>query len=164
MIRVAFTVVGIPRTAGSKRAFPFHKGGGRLGVRVTDNDTRGKDWRVAVVAACREAYRGLPLEGPLSLRVTFRLPRPKGHSGARGLLPSAPAYPTTVPDATKLLRCLEDGLTGVLWHDDAQIVEQVVVKVYGQPGADVVVEAAPPGLAFAVSRPATLPLFGEAIP
>jgi Holliday junction resolvase RusA-like endonuclease len=38
--------------------------------------------------------------------------------------------PVVMPDATKLLRGLEDALTGVVWHDDAQIVSQHVEKRY----------------------------------
>ena len=47
---------------------------------------------------------------------------------------SAPAWPTVKPDATKLWRSTEDGLTGVLWRDDARIVCQLVRKVYAEDG------------------------------
>jgi Holliday junction resolvase RusA-like endonuclease len=152
---IRFEVIGVPQPGGSKSAFPLrHKDGspvlrenGSQATVVSDANPRVKDWRVAVVAAAREVYRGTLLDGPLSLRVLFRFPRLKGHLGKRGLLPSAPPYPATKPDATKLLRALEDALTGILWRDDAQVVEQWVGKVYGEPaGAIVVVDAAPPGL------------------
>lgn len=152
---IRFEVIGVPQPGGSKNAFPLrHKDGspvlgknGRQVTVVSDANPKVKDWRVAVVAAAREAYRGPLLTGPVSLRVLFRFPRLKGHLGKRGLLPSAPPYPATKPDATKLLRSLEDALTGILWRDDAQVVEQWVAKVYGEPaGAIVAIEAAPPGL------------------
>ncbi len=49
------------------------------------------------------------------------------------MIVSAPFYPTTKPDASKLVRALEDGLNGVLWRDDSQVAEIVAVKYYGEP-------------------------------
>ena len=52
-------------------------------------------------------------------------------------------YPITKPDATKMLRAVEDAMTGIAWLDDAQIVRQVVTKRYAEcdqkPGANVTV-------------------------
>lgn len=73
------------------------------------------------------------LEGPLRLSATFYLPRPKGHFGKRGIRPSAPKYPTTKPDCLKLGRAVEDGMIGVVYRDDAQIVQERLHKVYGEP-------------------------------
>jgi Holliday junction resolvase RusA-like endonuclease len=67
------------------------------------------------------------------LYVDFYLSRPKAHRGAKGLKPSAPHHHTTKPDTTKLLRCLEDALTNVIWRDDTQVVRQHVSKNYGDP-------------------------------
>lgn len=83
----------------------------------------------------RRAQRRRVLTGPLQLDVTFAIARPKGHYGKRGLLPSAPLFVTVRPDVTKLLRGLEDALTGVLWRDDAQVVKQHACKVYTEDGA-----------------------------
>jgi len=33
----------------------------------------------------------------------------------------------------KLARAVEDALTGVIWADDAQIVDEVIRKRYGRP-------------------------------
>lgn len=153
---IRFEVIGVPQPGGSKSAFPLrHRDGspvlrdnGSQATVVSDANPKVKDWRVAVVAAARDAYRGPLLDEPLSLRVLFRFPRRKGHFGASGrLLPSAPPYPATRPDTTKLVRALEDALKGVLWRDDDRVVEQWAAKVYGEPaGAIVVIEAAPLGL------------------
>jgi Holliday junction resolvase RusA-like endonuclease len=72
----------------------------------------------------------VPLAGPLKLSLSFFLPRPKDHQGARGLLPHAPARPTTRPDLLKLTRAVEDACTGILWRDDAQIVDEELHKAY----------------------------------
>lgn len=139
---ISFTVLGVPQTAGSKRAFPFRRPGGSLGVRVTDDNPKGREWKNAVAWAAREVFRGPLLEGPLVLRIVFVLPRPKGHFGKRGLLDSAPARPTTKPDLLKRARAIEDSLNGIVWRDDAQIVEEVLGKFYGEPArAEVAVSA-----------------------
>lgn len=129
MARAEFTVYGIPAPAGSKRAYVVK---GR--AVVTDDSKRSRPWKSDVTAAAADAMGGRPLlRGPLSLYVQFVVPRPKGHFGARGLRPSAPTRPAVKPDATKLLRAVEDACNGVVWRDDSQIVGQLVWKDYGEP-------------------------------
>jgi Holliday junction resolvase RusA-like endonuclease len=43
---------------------------------------------------------------------------------------SAPTLHTQKPDTTKLIRCTEDALQGVCWHDDCQVVSQQATKVW----------------------------------
>ena len=136
--QVRFRVDGVPQPAGSKRAFPFQRKGGGLGVRVTDDAKHGKGWRAEVAYAARMAYDGPPLMGPLHVRFVFTMLRPKGHYGTRGLRPSAPIRPIVKPDLLKLARLAEDAMTGITWRDDAQIVEESLVKQYGdRAGLDV---------------------------
>jgi len=127
-----FTVHGTPVPAGSKSAY-------RSGNRIVVVDTahkRMKAWRPSIEAAAVDALDGGPLlEGPLGLTAVFVLARPKGHYGKRGLLPSARHYPNVKPDATKLVRGLEDVLTGIVWQDDSQIVSQYVAKRYTEGSA-----------------------------
>lgn len=140
---VQFFALGIPATAGSKKAFPLWKGKGadRKFIRsivVDSSGDRGKVWRLIVRDAAQAV---LPpeaplLDGPLQVEITFLMPRPKSHTGKRGIKPGAPAFPTTKPDVLKLARAVEDALTGVVWHDDAQIVEEFLAKRYSdRPGA-----------------------------
>lgn len=137
MTTIEFFVEGIPKPGGSKTSI-YSKKLGR--VLTFDACKKNPEWRTAVELFARESYKGQPLTGPLRLTVTFVVQRPKSHSGKNGLLPKAPAFPITRPDATKLLRSTEDALTGILWIDDAQIVEQHVTKTYGDvPGAHIVV-------------------------
>jgi Holliday junction resolvase RusA-like endonuclease len=130
---VAFTAYGVPQPAGSKKAFV--RGGRAL---IVDDAKGSEPWKktIAQVAGAVMAGRTF-LEGPLRLDVDFYLPRPKGHMGtgrnAGHVRGSAPAFPIVKPDATKLLRAVEDSLTGVVWRDDAQVAEQHVRKHYGEP-------------------------------
>lgn len=135
--QLSFTVFGPAQPAGSKRAFVM-KGTNR--AIVTDANPKASVWKEQVA---REAgiATGVGVHvlfcGPLSLEVLFVLPRPKAHyrtgKHAHELRPDAPHFHTKKPDATKLLRAVEDAMTGVVWRDDAQVAHQVVRKVYGHP-------------------------------
>ena len=145
-------VPGLPRPAGSKRAVPAYDrragryvtkptpaGLNRPVVRVLD-DADSAGWRQAVAAGGIEARREL-LTGPLSVEIAFMLPRPKSHFTAGGRLkPNARRWPAVRPDVLKLARAVEDALTGIVWADDAQIVDEHISKRYGvEPGVSVAV-------------------------
>lgn len=129
-------IPGKAAPGGSKKAFVNPKTGK---IVVTDDAKNNAGWRdrVAVFAATRTGCQ--LVDGPLEVVATFVVERPKGHYGtgrnAGKVRPTAPAWPTSKPDATKLWRAAEDALTGVVWHDDAQIVRQRIEKRYGdRPG------------------------------
>ena len=143
---VGFTVAGKPQTAGSKRAFANKKTGKII---VTDDNPKGRPWRADVQAAARRAIELTELlQCPLVLEVVFYFVRPKSHYGtgknANILKASAPTSHKTKPDTTKLLRAIEDALTGVLWRDDSQVCYQVASKAYAEfPSAAVWVYTLP---------------------
>jgi Holliday junction resolvase RusA-like endonuclease len=131
--QLTFTVYGKPAPAGSKRFVPA---GGKRGGRplVIDDSKRSRPWKQDVAAIAGEAMGGRELlAGPLGLELVFYVARPKGHYGARGLRPSAPAWPIVKPDVLKLARAVEDALTGQVWRDDAQVVRELLMKRYGEP-------------------------------
>jgi len=129
---VRFWVPGAPQPGGSKRGFVNPKTGR---VVIIDDAKYNREWRTCVAAYARAAFADQPVTGPLRLEITFVVRRPKGHWGtgrnAGSVKASAPMYPGVRPDLTTLLRSTEDALTGILWVDDAQIVEQLVRKRYG---------------------------------
>ena len=146
-----FFVQGVPQPGGSKRAFAFKRKNGKLGVAVSDANPKVHPWRTDVRAAFQAVFQGAPFDCPLELEVVFTMPRPKGHylpvSKRRSepvLRDDAPVWHVSRPDATKLLRALEDALTGLAWTDDCLVVSQRVQKRYaddGQaPGAYVTIE------------------------
>ena len=142
---ITFFVPGIPQPGGSKRGFFIPKM--KRVVIVDANEKKVKPWRQSVVDAARAVHVHPPLREPIRLCVRFVMPRPQHHFRTgkhKGeLKPDAPNWHTKKPDATKLLRSLEDALTGIVWADDAQICEQMVEKVYGDnPGADVTIRYA----------------------
>ena len=143
-MKLRFTVIGHPEPAGSKRAFPFKRRDGRVGVAVSDANPRAKQWKqgVACIAAEEMAKLQLPvdkplLDGALWIHTKFYVMRPAGHFGsgknASTLKPSAPVFPKTRPDYGKLARGLDDAMTGVVYQDDSQIVKATIEKFYGVP-------------------------------
>ena len=140
-LEIGFFVPGLPKPAGSKRGFVNKRTGG---VIIVDACKKSKDWQADVKHFAFQAYQGDPLTGPIYLKVKFIMPRPKYHyrTGRHSdeLKPSAPLLHTKTPDRTKLLRGLEDALTGVIWKDDCQVVDGPVSKIYGEKtGAEVIV-------------------------
>lgn len=126
MSRIELYVLGLPAPQGSKR----HVGNGRM----VESSKRVKPWRAEVAAACRDRWRGDPLDGPVTLQVEFFLPRPAGHLGTgrnQGIVkPSAPAWHVTRPDLDKLARAVGDALTGLAYGDDSHIVAWHIHKRY----------------------------------
>lgn len=124
-----FTVFGKAEPAGSKRSMR-HKSSDK--IITLDANPKAKDWKLSVGKVAGVLMGGRdPFDGPLYLRLTFYIERPKSHFGKRGLLPSARKHPTTKPDVLKLTRGIEDALTGIVWKDDAQIVDEFCRKRYG---------------------------------
>lgn len=117
-------VHGTPAPQGSKR----HVGGGRM----VEASKKVGPWREAVVSeAIRQGYDGSAIDTAVTVRITFYMPRPVSHRGARGLRPSAPVWPAKVPDLDKLTRSTLDGLVqaGVL-VDDSRVVILHARKVF----------------------------------
>lgn len=125
---IEFYVPGIPRPKGSTRAF-VSKTTRRL---VVKSDCSGlKQWEHAVRTMARRYRPRTEWLGPVSIEVTFYLPKPKTVARLR---------PAVRPDIDKLVRGAVDGLSGVIFKDDAQIVRLDAQKLYcntvrSEPGA-----------------------------
>lgn len=162
-------VYGSPEPAGSKTADPaMRRGpsgpqpvigkGGRPVFRMRDANPRSYAWKDQVAKEAALARAGHPLlEGPVAIEFVFYRPRNRGDFGtgrnAHLVKDSAPAFPTVAPDALKLARAVEDALSGVLYVDDAQIVDESIKKRFGEP-ARVEIRAWP----MAEQRAADLPM------
>lgn len=121
-----FVVVGIPAPQGSKRAFVR---GGR--VSLVESCARVKPYRALVSLAASQTRKDPPTRLPVGIGITFVFVRPKSHYTSKGeLRASAPSFPGK-PDVDKLCRAVLDALTGILYHDDAQVVSLNASKRYG---------------------------------
>jgi Holliday junction resolvase RusA-like endonuclease len=99
-----------------------------------------KEWRAAIACEARAwlAANGAPapLDCAVSVSVTFYLPKPKSAS-------KRVQYPATRPDADKLVRCVNDSLTGIAYTDDSRIVNLSVQKRFAidsPPRAEIAIE------------------------
>lgn len=129
-IVIKFEVHGRPASAGSKRPMPVRLRDGRQTYRVLPASKNTAPWMTLVKFAAGEYYRGPLLTGPISLQVTFLFHHPKSHYGKTGLRKTAPKVMTTKPDLSKLVRAVEDAMTGVIWKDDSQVTQILTYKIY----------------------------------
>jgi crossover junction endodeoxyribonuclease RusA len=112
-------IPGTPAPQGSKR----HVGHGRM----IESSVAVGPWRERVALAVHQ--EGCPLlDGPVSLDLTFVMPRPKSTPKTR----TPPAIKR--PDLDKLERAILDALTGIAFRDDAQVVELSANKRLADPG------------------------------
>jgi len=83
-----------------------------------------------------------PLETPVSLYLYIRVPIPKSCTKKRlEAISDGSEKPTKKPDASNILKSVEDGMNGVVYHDDSQIINIHVTKVYSSlPGVDICVK------------------------
>lgn len=127
-----FTVMGIPAPKGSKRAYPYRRSDGTVGVSLVEASRKLVPWREAVRTEVLIAKtRGAPMySGPVHVELMFFLPRPKRPRST---------FPITRPDLDKLARAVLDELTGVLISDDSIVVELWLAKRYARhtPGVKV---------------------------
>jgi crossover junction endodeoxyribonuclease RusA len=121
-----FVVAGIPAPQGSKRVFVR---GGR--VSLVESCARVKPYRALVSLAASQARTEAPTQQPVGIAIAFVFVRPKSHYTSKGALRAgAPTHPGK-PDIDKLCRAVLDALTGILYHDDAQVVSLNASKRYG---------------------------------
>jgi Holliday junction resolvase RusA-like endonuclease len=85
-------------------------------------------WRADIASAAKLAGCK-PILDPIAITMRFRVKRPK--SVKRD-------YPTVAPDLDKYIRGVNDGLTGVAFADDSQVVQIIASKEYAdKPGVDI---------------------------
>lgn len=82
------------------------------------------------------------LETALGVYLYIRLPIPQSHSKKRKeACLSGQEKPIKKPDIDNLAKSVLDGMNGVIWKDDSQIVSLHVTKVYSSgSGVDVLVK------------------------
>lgn len=140
---ITFKANGVPQTKGSAKA--FFRPGMKHAV-ITNDNKKCKPWQAGVSQAAAEAFSNHSLfMGPVQLELRFIMPRPKAHfrtgKHANELKPNAPKWHDKKPDADKLIRAVKDGLSKIVYHDDAQVAFVVASKEYDS-GEGVGVEVA----------------------
>lgn len=106
---------------------------------------KSKDYKSHLCEAAQEVYKERPdfkpFEAALGLRVHAYRSIPKSFSKKKHEdALTGKLRPTTKPDASNYLKSIEDGLNGVLWKDDSQIVSVTCNKFYSdQPRIELTV-------------------------
>lgn len=135
--RIEFFVAGTPVPQGSTKAFYIKK----VQKVVTTHSNKNTDaWRQRVASeAQRTLESGAFYEDDqrigYEIELTFVFERPKSQ-------PKKWTLNTKRPDLDKLVRAVLDGLTGIIFPDDSQVVRIVADKRYAKdegPGLLIVV-------------------------
>jgi len=134
---LSFFVRGVPQTKGSARPYTVKRrrpdtGAIYIGARVTNDNPKNARWHRIVgrdAAFRRAGVNGWPTTDAVTVDLAFHLPRPK-------YLKDRSTEHCTKPDLDKLVRSVNDALTGVLYVDDNQVVRITATKTYAAPGAD----------------------------
>ena len=97
--------------------------------------------KLCYVANCKNIKFG----GPLSVVYKFYFPIPKSTSKKQTLLMlDGKINHTKKPDLDNVIKAVTDGLNGIAFDDDKQIVELHAVKLYSdKPRAEVEIESLP---------------------
>ena len=133
MSTLAFTITGEPKGQPRPRAFARKMGAVHV-ARFYDSDVADQ-WKYAVKRALFEILEENRWEltlGPVSISMCFSMSRPKSHTGAKGLKPSAPVQHIGKPDVDNLAKLILDQITrsGCVWRDDSQVVSLHVHKFW----------------------------------
>lgn len=110
---------------------------------VTHDAPKSRDFKDFVKLVAWQNKPSELITEPIKLKADIYLMPPKKYQTGpkRALIASGELRPTTKPDLDNLIKGIKDGMSKVIWHDDAQIVEMTVCKYYSeQPRAEVTIE------------------------
>lgn len=92
------------------------------------------DYEAIVAMHAKQAMKGRsPIESACVLSLVFNMPIPKSWSQKkRAQAISGEIKHTSKPDLDNLIKAVKDGLNGIVWADDAQVVRVVAEKKYSE--------------------------------
>lgn len=131
---ISFFAQGEPKGQPRPRAFA-KKMGAKFVARVYDART-AEGWKSLVAEAARAHLPQSPITEPISLLLSFVMPRPKKHyrTGKRSseLRDDAPTWHVGTPDSDNLAKAVMDALSQIgMWKDDGQVCRCYIDKAYG---------------------------------
>jgi len=140
-LRVVIELAGPPRGKGAGRAAIGGDGHARV---FTDERTRKYESQLRFTAQQQMAGRP-PTAQPLQVEIEVRLPIPTTWSRRKVAAALAgQIWPIVRPDLENFAKAM-DGLNGVVWVDDKQIVDERIRKIYSdRPGLTITVATMEP--------------------
>lgn len=129
-MKIQFSVHGEAKAKGSATSFYSAKQGRTFSHQATST----VEWGRQVKYQAQEAVKDMPtlMEGPLVVSIDFLLPKPASAPKKKEI------FPVKRPDLDKLIRAVLDGMTGILYRDDSQVVSIFARKTYDpKPRADI---------------------------
>lgn len=92
------------------------------------------DFESIVALYAKRAMAGCTqIDSACCLNLVFHMPIPKSWSQKkRSQAISGEIVPTSKPDLDNLIKAVKDGLNGIVWVDDAQVVRVVAEKKYSE--------------------------------
>jgi crossover junction endodeoxyribonuclease RusA len=118
---ISFSVEGTPIQQGSMKFI-------RPGVMIHSRAVELATWRADIARAAKTAGCK-PITDPIEITMKFRIKRPKSVKRI---------HPTVAPDLDKYVRAVNDGLTGIAFVDDSQVIKILATKEYADtPGVDI---------------------------
>lgn len=131
---IRFTVPGLPQG----------KGRARFGNGRTYTPAKTVAYEGLIAFAGQKAMEGIDLiEGPVQVQVDAYFPIPKSwNAKKKAEATNGLAWHTSKPDGDNILKAVGDGLNGVVFKDDSQVVMARVLKAYADtPRLEVTVGA-----------------------
>ena len=131
---ITFEIPGEPHGKGRPR---FRKFGNFVS---TYNDKKTQSYEALVKQCAKEAFGSNEiLETPINLYLYIKLPIPKSYSKKRTeACLNGSEKPAKKPDIDNVLKSVMDGLNGVIYKDDNQVVNVHMKKTYDlNPGINI---------------------------
>lgn len=124
-MKIEFTIYAEPVAKARARA----GAGGRF---YTPKKT--SDYETIVAMQAKIAMEGrAPIDSACCLSLAFHIPMPKSWSQKkRAQAISGEIKHTSKPDLDNLIKAVKDGLNGIVWVDDSQVVRVVAEKKYSE--------------------------------
>jgi len=124
---ISFFIPGISVPQGRPRVFVNQN----TGRPVVYDPKKSKDWKGIVSWHARQNWTGEILQGPIEMALVFHLQRPKS-------LPKKVRFHMKRPDLDNLTKAVKDGMKGIIYRDDSQVILMHLGKRYGNtPGVSV---------------------------
>lgn len=97
----------------------------RTGKGMVYTDPEYRAYKEAIWRMTASQYRDQPIDGAISLMLTFAFKNPATHANK-----PVPRPYNRRPDIDNLAKPIMDALNGVLWNDDSQITKVFAEKIY----------------------------------